>query len=155
MHLLACCPRCRNLSTRNCSRTPGIPLQLPSAVVPYIRLLERGNFNLCCGLRHGSAVFSVGVVVGVSGKGDACLKLLYSSIAKFPAVFKEAGGWTKNTFQTTVSEHLDLVRCVRASHHMAGKTFAFLQKLPWLIGRNFEPSVKNKSVSAMVCMCTT
>ena len=31
--------------------------------MPYIRLLGRDNSNLCCGLRHGSAVFSVGVVV--------------------------------------------------------------------------------------------
>ena len=50
---------------------------------------------------------------------------------------------TKDTFQTTVSEHLDLVRCVRASYHMAGKKFAYLQKLLWLVVRIFEP----KSVS--------
>ena len=43
---------------------------------------------------------------------------------------QEAEGWTKDTFQTTLSEHLDLVRCVRASYHMAGKTYAYLQKLP-------------------------
>ena len=53
--------------------------------------------DLCCGLRRGSAVFSVGVVVvlvtltklSVSGRKDACLKLLCSSIANFPAVFKK------------------------------------------------------------------
>ena len=60
---------------------------------------------------------------------------------------QEAESWTKDTFQTTVSEHLDLVRCVRASYHMAGKKFAYLQKLPWLIVRIFEPGVK-KSDSA-------
>ena len=40
-----------HISTRIYSRTPGVPLQLPGARVPYIRLLGRGNFNLCCGLR--------------------------------------------------------------------------------------------------------
>ena len=88
MHLLACCKRCRHISTRIRSRTPGIPLQLPGARVPYIR---------CCGLRRGSAVFSVGVVVllvtltklSVSGREDACLKLLCSSIANFPASFEK------------------------------------------------------------------
>ena len=97
MRLLTCCPRCRHISTRIYSRTPGIPLHLPSARVPYIRLLGRGNVNLCCSLRRGSAVFSVGVVVvlvtltklSVSGRGDACLKLLCSSIANFPAVLKK------------------------------------------------------------------
>ena len=53
-----------------------------------------------------------------------------------------AESWTKDTFQTTVSEHLDLVRCARASYHMAGKKFAYLQKLPWLVVRIIEPGVK-------------
>ena len=57
---------------------------------------------------------------------------------------QEAESWTKDTFQTTVSEHLDLVRCVRTSYHMAGKKFAYLQKLPWLIVRIFEPGVKKE-----------
>ena len=39
-----CCSRCRHISTRIYSRTPGIPLQLPGAGVPYTRLLGRGNF---------------------------------------------------------------------------------------------------------------
>ena len=34
---------------------------------------------------------------------------------------QEAESWTNDTFQTTVSEHLDLVRCVRVSYHMAGR----------------------------------
>ena len=55
---------------------------------------------------------------------------------------RKAESWTKDTFQTTMSEHLDLVRCVRASYHMAGKKFAYLQKLPWLIVRIFVPCVK-------------
>ena len=64
---------------------------------------------------------------------------MFSSIAE---------SWTKDTFQTTVSDHLDLVRCVRASYHMAGKKFAYLQKMPWLIVRIFETGVKKQSVSA-------
>ena len=45
---------------------------------------------------------------------------------------QEAESWTKDTFQTTVSGHW-------ASYHMAGKKFAFLQKLLWLIVGIFEP----------------
>ena len=45
--------------------------------------------------------------LSVSGRGDACLKLLCSSIANFPAVFKKQRSGTKDTFQTTVSEHFD------------------------------------------------
>ena len=59
---------------------------------------------------------------------------------------QEAESWTKDTFQTTVSEHLDLVRCVRASYHMACKKFAHLQKLPWLIVRIIELGVKKESL---------
>ena len=50
---------------------------------------------------------------------------------------QEAESWIKDTFQTTVSERLDFVRCVRASYHMGGKTRAFLHKLPWFIVRIF------------------
>ena len=64
---------------------------------------------------------------------------MFSSIAE---------SWTKDTFQTTLSDHLDLVRCVRASYHMAGKKFAYLQKMQWLIVRIFETGVKKQSVSA-------
>ena len=62
------------------------------------------------------------------------------------AVFvdQEAESWTKDTFQTTVSEPLDLVRCVRASYHMVGTKFAYLQEFPWLIVRIFEPGVKKE-----------
>ena len=67
---------------------------------------------------------------------------------------QEAESWTKDTFQTTVSEHLDLVRCVRASYHMAGKKFAYLQKLQWLIVRTLEPRVKKKVSPPMVCLRT-
>ena len=35
---------------------------------------------------------------------------------------------------------------MRASYHMAGKKFAYLQKLPWLIVRIFEPGVKKESL---------
>ena len=48
--------------------------------------------------------------------------------------FKDAESWTKDTFQTTVSEHLDSVRCAGVVSH--GK-FVYLQKLPWLIARIF------------------
>ena len=95
-------------------------------------------------------VFSVGVVGCACHSDESECKwkgrrLLEAAVFVDREIFRglrKAESWTKDTFQTTVSEHLDLVRCVRASYHMAGKKFAYLQKLLWLIVRIFVPGVK-------------
>ena len=154
-------PRCcRHMSTRIYSRTPEIPLHLPGAMVPHIRLLGRGH-SIC-------AWFTLWICcIQRWGRGGACHSdepecKLKARRLRDAAVFvdrelcrglQEAESWTEETFQTTVSEHLDFVRCVGASCHIAGKKFAYLQKLQWQSVRIFEPSIKAQSMP-MVCLRT-